>query len=53
MKVKKEYFVYLELNVNWQHPCYLYRYDLEQEKLDEVAVWQEQVVTGIKIANVE
>jgi len=49
MKVKEAYFVYLQLNVNWQLPCYLYRYDLEQEKLDEVAVWQEKRVTGIKI----
>lgn len=48
-----EYFVYVELNVNWSYPCTLYYYNQEYSRLIKLYTLDNEEVTGIKIHNLD
>lgn len=54
MKIFKqgnEYFVYVELNVNWWAPCSLYYYNQDSSRLIKLHTFDNEEVIGIKIHN--
>ena len=48
-----EYYAFIELNVNWQDPCYLYHYDFATKELNELHVWQDVDLIGLQIVEGE
>jgi hypothetical protein len=49
IKDGSEYFVYIELNVNWWSPCTLYYYNQDTSKLVELYTFDDEQVTALKI----
>ena len=47
--VKDEFFVYVELNVNWWTPCSLYYYNQLNKRLIELKTFSNRSIEGIKI----
>ena len=45
-----KYFVFEELNVNWQSPCLLYQYDTDAGALQELSRWEDVKLQGISLA---
>lgn len=43
------YFVFEKLNVNWQSPCVLYRYDTDAGALKELYRWEDVELQGISL----
>ena len=48
-ELEGRYFAFIELNVNWQDPCYLYEYDADTDKLKEWIVWQDVDLVGLHL----
>ena len=48
-ELEGRYFAFIELNVNWQDPCYLYEYDAAGDKLKELTVWQDVDLVGLHL----
>ena len=44
-----EYYVYLELNVNWFYPCELYHYDKDSKTLNYVIQFDNERIVGIRL----
>lgn len=51
--VSGEYFVYVELNVNWWDPCDLYYYDQERHELIQLYELAEKETVGIHIVSTD
>lgn len=48
-----EYFVYMELNVNWFYPCELYYYDQAEKRLKYLCQLDNERIVGIRIRNID
>ena len=49
LKVEDQYFALVKLNVNWQSPCDLYKYDKDTKSLDLIYGFQSLDIIGILI----
>ena len=49
----KNYFVYVEKNVNLWSPCALYYYDREAKRLTELYTWDDEKVVGIRMISAD
>lgn len=52
-EVESEYFVYMELNVNWFYPCELYYYDKAEKRLKYLCQLDNERIVGIRIRNID
>lgn len=46
---KDRYFVFVKLNVNWQSPCILYEYDVNNGSFIELYRWDRVDLMGISV----
>lgn len=53
IKTQDHTFVYIELNVNWHHPCILYYYNPESRVLAKICKWNGKMFRAIKVLNPE
>lgn len=51
IEVDQEYFSFVELNVNWQSPGILYKYNQEESKLEKIYSWNEVDLIGLALIN--
>ena len=49
-ELDERYFAFIKLNVNMSDPCYLYEYDVVNDKLIELIVWQDVDLVGLNLS---
>ncbi|MGI6560007.1 MAG: hypothetical protein ACOX2H_01555 [Saccharofermentanales bacterium] len=49
IEVDQEYFAFVKLNVNWQSPGILYKYNKEESKLEKIYSWNEVDLIGLAL----